>query len=98
MEHATAGASCSCSGRPRVLEGGFVKNGRLFAAVITLATLALIAIGTFWPNETALAFAGGETLLPPSNSPEAAVSNLAHQIGRQAWNRAYSSLGNKAEF
>jgi len=75
-----------------------VRSGRLLAAFIFVATVALIAIGTIWPNETALAFAGGETLLPASDSPEAAVANLAHQIGRQAWGNAYSSLGNKAEF
>jgi len=75
-----------------------VKSGRLLAAFIAVATVGLIAIGTLWPNETALAFAGGETLLPASSTPEAAVTNLAHQIGHQAWNKAYASLGNKAEF
>lgn len=75
-----------------------MKGGGLLAVFIVIATVALIAIGTVWPSKTALAFAGGETLLPASDTPEAAVTNLAHQIGRQAWNKAYSSLGNKAEF
>ena len=75
-----------------------MKSGRLLAAIIVVATVSLIAMGTVWPNDTALAFAGGETLLPESDSPEAAVTDLAHQIGRRAWSKAYSSLANRAEF
>ena len=75
-----------------------MKSGRLLASFIVVATVLLIAVGTIWPGKTALAFAGGESLLPAPNTPEAAVNNLAHQIGRQAWSSAYSSLANRAEF
>jgi hypothetical protein len=37
-------------------------------------------------------------LLRPSTSPQAAVANLADEIGRLAWEKAYSSLANNNEF
>ena len=74
-----------------------MNKGRLLAATITAATLALIVAGTLWPNPSAAAFAGGNSLLRPSSTPEAAVTNLAQEIGSQAWQKAYSSLSNKAE-
>lgn len=75
-----------------------MKKGSLLAILITVATIALVAVGTLWPNSSAVALAGGESLLRPSSTPEAAVTNLAQQIGRQAWEQAYSSLNNKAQF
>ena len=33
----------------------------------------------------------GANLLRPSSTPQAAVENLANEIGRQAWEKAYSS-------
>lgn len=75
-----------------------MNKGRLLAAIITVATVTFVVIGTLWPNSTAIALAGGNSLLQASSTPEEAVTNLAHDIGRQAWEKAYSSLGNKAEF
>jgi hypothetical protein len=40
----------------------------------------------------------GANLLRPSSSPQAAVEILAGEIGRRAWEKAYSSLANKNEF
>jgi hypothetical protein len=75
-----------------------VNKGRLLATTLTIATVALVVVGTLWPNQSAVALAGGNSFLRPSSTPEAAVTNLAQDIGRQDWQKAYSSLGNKAEF
>lgn len=75
-----------------------MNKGRLLAAFITIATVALIVVGTLWPNQSAVALAGGKSLLSQSSTPEAAVTSLAQDIGQQAWQKAYSSLANKAEF
>ncbi len=45
-----------------------------------------------------MALAGGENLLRPSSTPEAAVANLAQEIGHHDWQKAYAGLSNKAEF
>ena len=75
-----------------------VSNGRLLAVSLVGATVALVAIGTLWPNPSAAAYAGGESFAQPSSTPEAAVQNLAAEIRAQAWGNAYSSLANKAQF
>jgi hypothetical protein len=75
-----------------------VNKGPLLAAIIVIATVALVVIGTAWPNAPAVALAGRDSLLTPSSTPQAAVKNLAREIGRRNWGKAYSSLGNKAEF
>jgi len=78
-----------------------VISGRLLAFVIALATVALIAAGTAWPVQSALAMAGadsGADRLRPSSSPQAAVENLAEEIARRDWETAYSGLANKNEF
>ncbi|MFL6307600.1 MAG: hypothetical protein ACJ72H_29055 [Candidatus Sulfotelmatobacter sp.] len=75
-------------------------SGRLFALSITAATIVLIAIGIVHPNQsaTALADAGTTGLLRPSSTPQAAVDNLAREIGERNWGSAYSRLANKGEF
>lgn len=75
-----------------------MKKGSLLAISIFILTALLIAIGTLWPIPTAVYWAGGKTLLRPSSTPQAAVENLGDQIRMRAWDGAYSSLGNKAEF
>jgi NTF2-like N-terminal transpeptidase domain len=76
-----------------------VTTGRLLAIFIVVATVALIVVGTLWPVQSAVAMAGaGASLLSSSSSAQAAVENLAGEIGRQDWERAYSSLANKSEF
>jgi hypothetical protein len=47
---------------------------------------------------SAAAYAGGESLLRSSSTPEAAAANLGDEIRMQNWDRAYASLANKAQF
>jgi hypothetical protein len=73
--------------------------GRPLAIVIAATTVAVIVVGTLWPIPSASAMGGsGASLLRLSSSPQAAVENLAKEIGRQAWEKAYSSLANRNEF
>ncbi len=74
------------------------KSGRLLAVILGAVTVALIVIGTLDPSSTALAYAGGQGLVPSSSTPELAVRDLAAEIGMREWGRAYGSLANKAEF
>ncbi|MGA9979489.1 MAG: hypothetical protein WBQ08_12770 [Candidatus Sulfotelmatobacter sp.] len=74
-------------------------TGRLLALFIAVTTVVLIAVATIWPVPSAVAMAGsGASLLSSSSSPQEAVENLAGEIGRQEWEKAYSSLANKSEF
>ena len=75
-------------------------TGRLLALTISAATVALVVIGTLHPNASAVALAdsGTSSLLRPSSTPEAAVENLARDIGQRNWAGAYSRLANKGEF
>ena len=75
-----------------------MNNGRLLAVVLTAATVALVAIGTVWPIPSAAAYAGGASLIRSSSTPEAAVHNLGDAMRMRAWEKAYSSLANKAQF
>jgi len=76
-----------------------MNSGRLLAIAIATATVALIVVGTVWPIPSAIAMAGpGSSLMRPSSTPQAAVQNLANEIGGRAWEKAYSSLANKNEF
>jgi hypothetical protein len=75
-----------------------VSKGPLLAAVLAGATVALVVIGTVWPVPSAVAYAGGGTLLRSSSTPEEAVDNLGDEIRTQAWGKAYASFANKAEF
>ena len=73
--------------------------GRFLAIIIAATTVALIAVATLWPPQSANAMAGsGVNLLRVSSTPQAAVDNLAEAIGGRAWDKAYSSLANKNEF
>ena len=75
-----------------------MNRGGLLAAFFAIATVALIVIGTVWPVPSALAYAGGQGLLPSSSTPEAAIQNLGNEIRMQTWQKAYDSLANKAQF
>ena len=77
-----------------------MNTGRIMAAIIAVVTVGLILIGTLRPIPSAAAMAdwGVAGLLRPSSTPEAAVENLAVDIRRQNWEKAYSSLANKGEF
>jgi hypothetical protein len=73
-------------------------NGRLLAVFLAATTVALVVIGTLWPAPSALAYAGGKSVVPSSSTPEAAVRNLGDDIRAQNWQKAYDSLANKAQF
>lgn len=73
-------------------------KGRLLAVFIVTATVLLIVVGTLRPVPSAVAYAGGRSLLRPSSTPEGAVENLADEIRLGAWEKGYSRLGNKAKF
>ena len=76
-----------------------MSGARFLAFLIAGITAALIVVGTLWPISSASAMAAsGSQLLRPSSSPQAAVQNLADEIGRHDWERAYSNLANKSEF
>ena len=77
-----------------------MKSGRWLPIIIVVVTAVLIAISVLHPNQSAaaLADAGTTGLLRPSTTPEAAVENLAREIGQRHWGSAYSRLANKSEF
>jgi hypothetical protein len=75
-----------------------VNQGRLLAALLGVATIALVAIGTIWPAPSAAAFAGARSMLRAPSTPEAAVANLGEEIRGKDFAKAYSSLANKAQF
>jgi hypothetical protein len=77
-----------------------MKAGRALALAITAATIVLVIIGTVHPNASAVALADAGTsgLLRPPSTAEAAVENLAREIGQRNWSGAYSRLANKGEF
>jgi hypothetical protein len=47
---------------------------------------------------SAAAYAGGESLLRSSSTPEAAAATLSDEIRAQAWDKAYAGLANRAQF
>ena len=75
-------------------------RGALLAITIFIATGVLLAIGTIWPVQSAVYYAGGGKgdLLRPPVTPEAAVDDLGIQLRLHQYQRAYDSLANKAEF
>lgn len=75
-----------------------MKSGHLLAMLLGIFTVALILIGTVWPVPSAAAYAGGESLMRSSSTPEAAAANLGDEIRMHTWNKAYASLANKAQF
>jgi hypothetical protein len=75
-----------------------VTTGRLLAALLFAATIALVIIGTVWPSTSAAAYGGAQSMLRSSSTPEAAVANLGDEIRGQAWQKAYDELANKAQF
>jgi hypothetical protein len=75
-----------------------MNTGRLLAAFLGATTVALVVIGTVWPVPSAAAYAGRTGVLHSSSTPEEAVENLGDEIRTQAWEKAYDSLANKAQF
>jgi hypothetical protein len=77
-----------------------VNKGTLLATSIAVATILLVAAGTIWPVPAAVAFAGGEKKdrIGAASTPQGAVDDLGTEIRLRDYNKAYSSLANKAEF
>ncbi len=75
-----------------------MSKGGMLSAFLFVATIALVVVGTLWPIPSAAAFAGAETGVGPSTTPEAAANNLGGEIKAQDWQKAYASLANKAQF
>jgi len=73
-------------------------KGRLLALLLGSITVALVVIGTVWPVPSAAAYAGGKSLAGSSSTPEGAVETLGSEIRLQAWQKAYGSLANNAQF
>jgi hypothetical protein len=75
-----------------------MSKGPLLVSILAGATVGLVVIGTVWPVPSAVAYAGGGSLLSSSSTPEEAVTTLGDEIRTQAWEKAYASFSNKAEF
>lgn len=77
-----------------------MSKGTALAIFIALATAGLLAIGVIWPIPSAVYYAGGGqgNLLSAPSTPEAAVQNLGIRIRQHDWQKAWSSLANKAQF
>jgi len=75
-----------------------VNKGGLLAAALMIATVVFIVVGTVWPIPSAVAYAGTRHILQSASTPEDAVNNLGQAIHAQSWQKAYSSLANKAQF
>jgi hypothetical protein len=75
-----------------------VIKGTLLALLMAGLTVVFLVIGTLSPVPAAVYYAGGKSLLRASSTPQAAVDNLAVELKQRAWENAYNSLANKAEF
>jgi hypothetical protein len=75
-----------------------VKNGRLLAIVLGIATVVFVVWGTLWPVKAAQVYAPDKHLVRSSGTPAAALQNLGEDIRSQNWAKAYNSLANKAQF
>jgi len=74
-------------------------SGKIFALFLVIATVALILVGTMWPNQSGSYVSDSNArLMGSASSPQNAVNTLLQQIGRRNWDAAYSSLANKGEF
>jgi hypothetical protein len=75
-----------------------VNDGRLLAVLLVSTTVALVVIGTIWPAPSAAAYAGSQSMMASSSTAETAVRTLGDEIRARAWEKAYASLANKAQF
>ncbi|MGA9352855.1 MAG: hypothetical protein WBV46_04140 [Terriglobales bacterium] len=75
------------------------EGGTAFALVLLVATVALIAVGTIWPNQSDSGVAEPNArVIISASSAQDAVNDLLQQIARREWHSAYQLLGNKGEF
>ncbi len=75
-----------------------MKNGRLLAVVLGVATVVFVVWGTLWPVKAAQVYAPDKHLVRSSGTSAAALQNLVEDIRSQSWDKAYNSLANKAQF
>jgi hypothetical protein len=76
-----------------------MTGSRFLTFILVAATIALIIVGTVWPNQSGTYISDSKaTLMGSTASPQDAVNTLLRQIGRRNWAAAYSSLANKGEF
>jgi len=75
-----------------------VNKGPFLAVLLAAATIALVAIGTIFPPASVAAYSSGGHFSGSASTPEGAVQGLGEEIRAKAWDRAYASLANKAEF
>lgn len=75
-----------------------MNSGKLLAGSISAATVGLVVIGTLWPVSTAASYAGANQFAHSSSTAEGAIRKLGDEIKSKAWQNAYSSLANKAQF
>jgi hypothetical protein len=76
-----------------------MTGSRFLTFILVAATIALIIVGTVWPNQSGTYISDSQaTLMGSTASPQDAVNTLLRQIGRRNWAAAYSSLANKGEF
>jgi hypothetical protein len=75
-----------------------VSKGILLSLLIFAATAVVIVLGTLYPVPAAAYYAGGRSLTHASSTPQAAVDNLVTDIRLHAWQNAYDTLANRAEF
>jgi hypothetical protein len=75
-----------------------VKKGRLLAFILIVVTIVLIYIGTKWPGQSALHYAGGDHFARSSDTPRAALQNFGDEVQSRDFHKAYAGLANKAQF
>lgn len=75
-----------------------MNKGPFLAVLLAAATIALVAIGTIFPPASVAAYSSGGHFSGSASTPEGAVQGLGEEIRAKAWDRAYASLANKAEF
>ena len=74
-----------------------MNKGNMLGIVLGAMTVVLVVAGTVWPVPSAVAYAGGGSLLSSSSTPEEAVRSLGEEIRKQTWEKAYASLANKSQ-
>jgi hypothetical protein len=81
------------------LNTGRRRVGVILGLALAVATVALIAIGTIWPNQSdsGVAEPNARVIISASSAQDAA-NDLLQQIARREWHSAYELLGNKGEF
>jgi len=73
-------------------------KGRMLALILAVVTVVLIFVGTEWPEQSAVVYAGGDHRVRTADTPQAALENFGDEIRSKDFQKAYDSLADKAEF